>query len=397
MSSQRASRDEADVISELLGTSPTTFVSHKQREFKPWHKPRKHWIRENQWGKNCGDLMATFTATEDEFRYLSLPGPDLLDVRFILQTCANANKRLRFLGFNNPTDETDDDQFSLTKGVAEIVQNVHVSQFSAVIPDRLENLALKNSVAQEHLTAFGSFDAINLDLCNSMLGHVPKGDQSTYFDAVHALFEHQKKHRTKPFLLFLTTRTDQKTIDIATLAKLETAVRNNLQYPDFCKRLHTEFDVPAHDVNELVTDSVVPNRWNPSTLSRFVSVALGKWLLGRLWNGHPRWKLRLVDSCEYKVHSDRDMLSVSFVCEQVLTPVADSSKLSSHISTNSLSSATECSLALNLLDDCRATFDLDKKIAADNDLHTGLIDRCAVLMEGAGYPAADYKKYFRLR
>jgi hypothetical protein len=394
MSDHLVTHNEADAISELLGVSPTSFEPSQKRGFKPWHKPRKHWIRENQWAKNCRDLMTTSNAAENEFRYLSLPGPDLLDVRFIAQTCAEANKRLLFLGFNNPSDETPDDQISLTKGVAEIVQNTHVSQFSSVIPDRLENLALTNSVAQEHLTKFGSFDAINLDLCNSMLGHVPQSEQSTYYDALHALFEHQKKQRTKPFLLFITTRTGEDTIDISSLAKLGAAVSKNLQHADFCSRLKAEFGVPAHEVNDLISNNAVPSGWSQSTLSRFMSVALGKWLLSLLWNGNPKWKLRLVDSCEYKVHIDRDMLSVTFICEQVQTSVTDSSKLSRHISANVSSATNERSLGLGLLDQFLATFDLDAKLAGDQKLYKELVDRAASLMESAGYVSSDYvEKY----
>lgn len=36
-------------LTELYQEEPEHLSSAPKVEFKPWHKPRKHWVRKNQW------------------------------------------------------------------------------------------------------------------------------------------------------------------------------------------------------------------------------------------------------------------------------------------------------------------------------------------------------------
>lgn len=386
--------DESQEIAELLGATAATLAPQTQRDLKPWHKPRKQWIREEQWAKNCLALMAGALKGQSEFTYLSLPGPDLLDVRFLSQTCFDANKKLKFLGFNNPVNETPEDQLSLIKGVAEICQSDHVNKFSSVVPDRLENLALRESVANRTLAEFGSLDAINIDLCNSILGHVPLAEQASYYDALHALFEHQKNNRTKPFLLFLTTKTDRGALKESALAKLAQAVKKNLKNPDFKNKLSNVFKIEAFEVNNLIDSKKLSAGWTPKKLSRFVYVSLAKWMLGLLWDGHPSWSLKILDSCEYHVYSGQDMLSISCLCVPVRKAAGDQTTLSKHTQEDVIG-LSERQCGMELLDCVNQTFDLDKKLNLDSVEFTALLERAARLMESAGYDGEHYKQKFR--
>lgn len=394
MSNPTNGLDEAAEIASLLGAPVAQHLLPTEREFEAWHKPRKQWVREEQWAKHCRKLMEEFLGAEKEFTYLSLPGPDLLDVRFLSQTCLAAKKNLRFLGFNNPADESPANQISLTKGVAEICQSDHVSNFSSVIPDRLENLASAESVANKTLAEFGSLDAINIDLCNSMLGHVPLSRQATYYDALHALFEHQKNNRTKPFLLFLTTRTDRSALKESAVAKLATAVKKNLSNPDFKDKLSKDFRVDAFEVIKLIDSKKLSLEWSNRKVSKFVSVALIKWMLGLLWEGQPSWYIKILDSCEYRVHSERDMLSISCVCVPVRRAADDHTSLSKHKQLNPDGLVSERSLAMDALDKVVSTFDLDEMLRADATAFKALVERSARLMESAGYSGEKYRSHF---
>lgn len=394
MSSPQNESDEAAELASLLGTPVVQHLPPTDRDFKPWHKPRKQWIREEQWAKHCLKLMQDHLVTDEEFTYLSLPGPDLLDVRFLSQTCLAAKRNLRFLGFNNPTDESPGDQISLTKGVAEICQSDHVSKFSSVVPDRLENLAARESVANKTLADFGSLDAINIDLCNSMLGHVPLTQQATYYDALHALFEHQKNNRTKPFLLFLTTKTDRSALKESAVARLASAVKKNLVNPDFKEKLSRDFKVDAYEVVNLIASKRLSLGWSARKVSRFVSVALIKWMLGLLWDGHPSWYIKILDGCEYRVHSDRDMLSISCICMPVRKVADDHTNLSKHKQQDQGVAVSERLLAMDALDKVFASFDLDQRLAADATGFDALVARAAKLMESAGYNGEKYRAEF---
>jgi hypothetical protein len=72
-----------------------------KRTPEPWHKPRKHWIRKEQWGKLVGDLLGELMLDGRPFRYLTLPGRYLLDVRHLHDICAQKQVQLRFLGFDS--------------------------------------------------------------------------------------------------------------------------------------------------------------------------------------------------------------------------------------------------------------------------------------------------------
>jgi hypothetical protein len=397
MNSLQNEPDEAASIEELLGGSTTQHFLPTDRDFKPWHKPRKQWIREEQWAKHCLKLMEDHLAEGQEFTYLSLPGPDLLDVRFLSQTCLSANRNLRFLGFNNPSDESSADKISLTKGVAEICQSDHVSNFSSVVPDRLENLADGKSVANRTLAEFGSLDAINIDLCNSMLGHVPLSKQATYYDALHALFEHQKNKRTKPFLLFLTTKTDRPALKESAVALLASAVKKNLSNPDFKDKLSKDFKVDAYEVNNLIDTKKLSLGWSNRKVSKFVSVALIKWMLGLLWDGQPSWYINILDGCEYQVHTERDMLSICCLCVPMRKVADDRARLSRHNQPDQSASISERSLAMDVLDKVISMFDLDERLEADTTAFDDLVGRAAKLMETAGYSGEKYKSHFGLR
>ena len=70
------------------------------KEFKPWHKPRKQFVRREQLSAL---LLRLYEKREpgDPLCYLGLPGTDLIDLRYLHeQLCSESERPLRFLGFN---------------------------------------------------------------------------------------------------------------------------------------------------------------------------------------------------------------------------------------------------------------------------------------------------------
>jgi len=59
-----------------------------EKRFKPWHKPRKHYLRVYQWCQQIATLIKDLGLGEsDSLRYLGMPGEDLLDVRTLQGVC----------------------------------------------------------------------------------------------------------------------------------------------------------------------------------------------------------------------------------------------------------------------------------------------------------------------
>src|SRR3989344_5737744 len=97
------SMDSEDDLESGLGYED---VSHAKvslkRKFLPWHKPRKQYIRSNQWNTLVVSLVDAIglKAKGRSLEYLSLPGSDLLDVRSLYSVCAEKEVRIRFTGLN---------------------------------------------------------------------------------------------------------------------------------------------------------------------------------------------------------------------------------------------------------------------------------------------------------
>src|SRR5215467_2181593 len=72
------------------------------KTFKAWHRPRKQYVRQFQWAKQIKNLIGMLHFSEDPkvFRYLSLPGNDLLDVRSIREECFSNGVVLKYVGLN---------------------------------------------------------------------------------------------------------------------------------------------------------------------------------------------------------------------------------------------------------------------------------------------------------
>ena len=95
------SHDQDDLTTGIFGNN----IEYAQprtapKEFKPWHKPRKQFVRRKQWSALLRRLYEN-RGPRDPLRYLGLPGTDLIDLRYLHeQLCRDNDRQLCFLGFN---------------------------------------------------------------------------------------------------------------------------------------------------------------------------------------------------------------------------------------------------------------------------------------------------------
>ena len=320
----------------VTGIAPTTAPKNMlpsehglKHDFKPWHKPRKHWIRINQWCAETAELIKQLKKRENKvLTYLSLPGPDMLDIRALHDECNKQRYSIKYLGFNDPSVETDNEQTELNISRNELANLPGIHSDSLIVPDRFEAIASMEKVAYQHLESFGSFDVVNLDLCNSVAAHVPLERQETYFSAIAALVEHQSKNRTDPWLLFVTTRVDADTVNPKALKGLLDCVKANVQqHPQFRDDLKAILSLDAATINNASNGNV---KLKPKELYHAFNIAFGKWLLRFLASSPPIWTLDMLSSWAYHVNpanSSPDMLSLAFKCMPVVKPKTDHFKL----------------------------------------------------------------------
>ena len=57
-------------------------LPEEKKEFLPWHRPRKQFVRHYQWCKEIRRMISHTPPADGVLKYLGLPGVDLLDLRY---------------------------------------------------------------------------------------------------------------------------------------------------------------------------------------------------------------------------------------------------------------------------------------------------------------------------
>lgn len=387
----------------VVGIGPTEAPKNRlpsKHDFKPWHKPRKHWIRINQWCSETAMLIGQFKKRDTKvLTYLSLPGPDMLDVRAVHDECKKLGYSVKYLGFNDPSDEANNEQTELNISRNEMANLSGIHPDSLIVPDRFEAIAStkKVPVAFQHLRNFGSFDVVNLDLCNSVASHLPLESQETYFSAITTLIEHQSQNRTEPWLLFVTTRVDATTVHPKALRGLLNCVKANVQqHQSFCESLKAELGLDAATISNAANGDI---KLKPKDLYNAFTVAFGKWLLRFLLSNPPFWTIDMLTSWAYHVNhangTTPDMLSLAFKCVPVVKSKTDHFKLgqNNHDAVDPIS-VSERDAAIKLIPMVKAVGNIDTRLAKNPLELKATIEDAATLMELARYDRNAYiKKY----
>lgn len=227
----------AEDLRALLGDGPVPFPEKVEREFQPWHRPRKQYVRSRQWSREVG-LLARDLDLAGELRYLTLPGSDLLDIRYLAESvCATREIRLKYLGFNTAASPSDSGQPELNAAQFSINRLEYVHPESEVFPGDFRVIGDPRSLPWQRVHRAGPFHAINLDLCGGFAGREKAQGIPNYFTALQALLQNQRSSEEE-FLLFITTRMDDGSIDPQAQESLN-AVAQKIH--DTCEAYASEF------------------------------------------------------------------------------------------------------------------------------------------------------------
>jgi hypothetical protein len=359
--------------------------------FEPWHHPRKQYVRVNQWCAAARDLVRDLgLGADDPFRYLTLPGNELLDVRALHGVCRTAGVRLRYLGFNSVGRGTPD-QAELALSQSEVRALSHIDGFSRVMEDRLEAVANERSPVFAQTRETGPFHAINIDLCDSIAFREIGHRRGSSLAAVHKLLELQAQSTT-PWLLFITTLAQPGLVAEPTREGFMRAVGDNAAAsPEFRSELASLVEGSAEQL-----DHDLAAAWNghdPRFLRLFCT-GLGKWLLALLSAALPPRELVMLSSCYYQVGPDGpDMLSLAFRCNTPARPLAD--RFAIIPAPPSAEPFSEIATAIRLAGRIAGIFDLDGLLAGDAALCDRLIAQAARLLATARYEAGAYEVWAR--
>lgn len=365
--------------------------SPEKKHFLPWHRPRKQFVRENQWCKQIDLMLQDAPRSDDVLKYLGLPGVDLLDLRhFHSVICVKHNLRLRFLGFNSSASPSSKAHVELNISLDEVRRLDKVDTKSACIGDNFSLIANKNSIAFQKTHALGPYDVINLDLCDGFSGQEPSGlNNNTYYNAVNSLLTLQARYKN-PWLLLLTTRADRSNIDHNVLQTLLCKYNENLKRcPEFLKVSSEEFSIEAEHALKMAVDT-------PCGLLQIFLTGLYKWFLSLALAQNPPTSIELRSVIGYRVNQDsehEDLISLALRFTPTLTPTADPAGLS-RLQSKALN---ECKLSAKALRRVAKRVDADKVLADDTELNQRMTDATAKLLSLARYDVNEYEKWLEMQ
>jgi hypothetical protein len=354
------------------------------REFKPWHRPRKQFVRKQQWGTEIDDLITARQGGDTSLRYLGLPGPDFLDIRYIYSRfCLNGTvSSLRFLGFDSSAAPESPDRSAHNVSHSEIRALPRVDRNSHVNDDDIRRLAEKDSLALDRAKEVGSFDVVNLDLC----GHIAKDAPitgSSFYNAIANICNIQMRHE-RSWSLFITTRIGKNEVATETLLRLAGRVAN---LADSCDGLLTQIESTI-GLSDLTSAGF--NSSDEEVFLRAVAAGLSAWLLGLARK--IRFELKISSIAGYHIVKESksfDMLSIVFR----FTPYNAIDFDPSRLATNRNTFPSECSQMSQLVSAIGRITDIDALLSANPRLYDLLRDETGKMLQAARYDLAKYEEW----
>ncbi|MFA8341121.1 PP_RS20740 family protein [Burkholderia cenocepacia] len=375
-----------------------------KKQFLPWHKPRKHWLRKNQWNESIRAL-ATHLGLQQSRRpldYLCLPGQDLLDIRALSPICEQMGVTLRFLGLNY-VDPAEPKAAQLAIEQATSLSEVHgmrnIDNASIVLPERFESIAHEDSVTYDKIiNSRDTFDVVNIDLCRSFGEGQPSDVDATLYDALFQLFHKQATSRTEDWLFFLTTRNNTGMVHADVWDKLITLVnRKRRADPGFAEILEKDGIV---DASSIVDDEIVKDKLSRDSFVGIFGVGVGLWIVECLLQATPGWRAEMLPSYGYHVYTraddpNCDMISLAFRCTRIRYSAHDPNGLANRpIGAKEVDideHRKQCETAV--LREHSAQVDLDLRLNQLPDEHTEALEGSVELLRSARYDVDEYRKF----
>lgn len=281
----------------------------KRTDFKPWHKPRKQFIRDKQWWFHLERLLTRAPAYNDVscIKYFGLPGGDLLDVHFFIKRFQNhetlVNKKMLVHGF---IDNQQDKQWADAR-LSELLDFDNFDQESRIDRHKFQSLSDENAVALGKIKRSIGYHFVNLDFCDSVF------NQRTLDALVVLLHEQFKSMVDIPWVCCITTRSDREGIAKDVYQTLNDIFKNKFWIDEqLIKALQNSFD----QLLEKFKGSNLSDL-DDADCSILLQVCFIYWTITRAHKEHT--KVSLVSAINYNVHGKNnfpDMYSYVFRFEK---------------------------------------------------------------------------------
>ena len=376
------SPDGDDLASGIFGDIEYAPTQPAPKTFKPWHKPRKQYVRREQLLAQLRRLYR-HRQRDEPLRYLGLPGTDLIDLRYLHdKLCSDEGRTLRFLGFSTEAQPGSPAHVELSLSLDEVRRLSNVDPQSAVIHDDFRRIGDEASIAWSRARSLGPFDVVNIDLCDGLASDPPHSDGAIY-DAFARLVALQA-HKPEPWLLLISTRIGQGMFDADAEQRLLDIFRENVMNCDgFVEACQEHLNLDAASVD--------PTACSEIELLNLMIVAVGKWLSALVQAQHPS-RVDLASTHAYRIEPAagcEDLVSLALRFEPIIAASPDA------LSPAAPPRPDECATARHILERSAKRRDVDDILRRDPRLHEELVLETEQLLAKARYPVPDYRDWLQ--
>jgi hypothetical protein len=372
---------ESDVSAASEGDSfRYEAVGPGHKDFRPWHQPRKQYVRSEQWAVAIEALLAVAPISDRPLKYIGLPGDDLLDIRFFAdRICSARNLQFLYLGLNQNIDSKSASRTRVDSAIFDIrTKYPLVCKASDVVSDSFDNLAVPKSLVFKKCDELGFFDIVNLDLCDGLAKNKPGAAEPTNYSAIQHLLGRQFKSRSS-WLLFLTTRVGAQHCEAETRAKLRSLIDVNREK---CGGFAAALDQFCGGLMDAASDEV--------QIMAINMFGILKWL-GQMCVAESGWRMETLAIDCYTVHRGsptEDLFSVAVQFVSVGTVAADPVGLGAAVP----SKDDECRIALDIASKLNQRRNVDVLLEQDADAYERAVMENCRLLKDAGYDIESYKR-----
>lgn len=379
-----------DFLDEIVGDSEYKHDIPLKKEFQAWHRPRKQFVRKNQWASEIKKLIEDNPNINQPINYIGLPGKELIDIRYFSEEILSKNNiKLRFLGFNKEAQVDGPERIELNTSLHEVKSNQFIDESSNVSWDDFNSLSSTSSIAYQEARKKGPFTIVNLDLCDGVGKNRPNQGGNNYYNAIYNLLGIQSKSLS-PWLLFLTTRTDRDNIHQEVIEALTDQYLSTLnECEEFKSSSQINFMISCKD--EL--DNAVAD---PSGLFNIFTTSLCNWFFSNLKEHRPPTNVKLESIFSYNVsnkNEEDDIISICIKCKPTFDIGSDPYLLAK--GKDDIAEQSKCSLATKTISRVKSRKNIDKVLSGAPHIYDAMVDESAKLLSLARFDETLYRKWVK--
>ncbi|MCM8542876.1 MAG: hypothetical protein NE328_21595, partial [Lentisphaeraceae bacterium] len=202
-------------INEAMGVKSSASLN---REFKPWHKPRKQLIRDWQWWEHIERLIND--TSYSAIKYFGLPGGDLLDLEYFSKKLSETEKTKDTILFAYGFVNNESTKRQAEERLSKLLDKENVCDRSKIDKFSFQSISTEGSESRARLIENSPYHFFNIDLCNNIIS-------KDYIDALRTLLTVQSRQaQSLTWLLSITTRNNGSSLQSNAYCILKAIAKN---------------------------------------------------------------------------------------------------------------------------------------------------------------------------